>query len=81
MSIKIGEKSAVRPMRMGLEIAAVLKKLYPDKVDLAKTITLLGNAATVEELRVGAPPDKIVADWNDDLAAFEKTRRKYFLYK
>ena len=81
VSIRIGEKSAVRSMRMGLEIAAVLKKLYPDKVDLAKTITLLGNAATVEELRIGAPPEKIVADWKDDLAAYEKTRRKYILYK
>jgi len=81
VSIKIGEKSAVRSMRMGLEIAAVLKKLYPDKVDLAKTITLLGNAATVEELKIGAPPEKIVADWKDDLAAYEKTRRKYILYK
>jgi len=81
VSIRIGEKSAVRSMRMGLEIAAVLKKLYPDKVDLAKTITLLGNAATVEELRIGAPPEKIVADWKDDLVAYEKTRRKYILYK
>ena len=81
VSIKIGEKSAVRSMRMGLEIAAVLERLYPDKVDLAKTITLLGNAATVEELRIGAPPEKIVADWKEDLAAYEKTRRKYILYK
>jgi uncharacterized protein YbbC (DUF1343 family) len=81
VSIKIGEKSAVRSMRMGLEIAAVLNRLYSDKVDLAKTITLLGNAATVEELRIGAPPEKIVADWKDDLAAYEKTRRKYILYK
>ncbi|GAC1640217.1 MAG: DUF1343 domain-containing protein [Candidatus Acidiferrum sp.] len=81
VSIKIGEKSAVRSMRMGLEIAAVLKKLYPDKVDLAKTLTLLGNAATVEELRIGAPPEKIVADWHDDLTKYETMRRKYFLYK
>ena len=81
VTIKIGEKSAVRSMRMGLEIAAVLKKLYPDKVDLAKTITLLGNAATVEELKEGVPPEKIVADWHDDLAKFETIRRKYLLYK
>ena len=81
VSIKIGEKSAVRSMRMGLEIAAVLKKLYPEKVDLGKTITLLGNAATVEELRIGAPPEKIVADWRDDLAKFNALRRKYFLYR
>ena len=81
VSMKIGEKSAVRSLRVGLEIAALLKKLYPDKVDLAKTITLLGNAATVQELQDGAPPEKIVADWKDDLAAFETLRRKYLLYK
>ncbi|HWZ96483.1 MAG TPA: DUF1343 domain-containing protein [Candidatus Dormibacteraeota bacterium] len=81
VSIRIGEKSAVRSMRMGLEIAAALKKLYPDKVDLAKTITLLGNATTVQLLQDGVPPEKIVADWKDDLAAFDKTRRKYMLYK
>ncbi len=81
VSIRIGEKSAVRSMRMGLEIAGVLKKLYPDKVDLAKTITLLGNAATVQMLQDGVPPEKIVADWKDDLTAFDSTRRKYLLYK
>jgi len=81
VSIRIGEKSAVRSMRMGVEIAAVLKKLYPDKVDLAKTMTLLGNATTLQELKDGVPPEKIVADWKDDLAAYDKTRRKYFLYK
>lgn len=81
VSIKIGEKSAVRSMRMGLEIAAVLKKLYPGKVDLAKTITLLGNATAVQLLQDGVAPERIVADWKDDLAAFDAMRRKYFLYK
>ena len=81
VSIKIGEKSAVRAMRMGLEIAAVLKKLYPDKVDLAKTITLLGNAATVQQLQDGAAAEKIVASWSADLSAYDAMRRKYFLYK
>jgi uncharacterized protein YbbC (DUF1343 family) len=81
VSIKIGEKSAVRSMRMGLEIAAVLKKMYPDKFDVTKTITLLGNALTVQELQDGVPAEKIVADWHDDLGKYETTRRKYILYK
>jgi len=81
VGIKIGEKSAVRSMRMGLEIAATLKKMYPDKMDLAKTMTLLGNATTVQLLQDGVAPEKIVADWKDDLAAYEAKRRKYFLYK
>ena len=81
VSIKIGEKPAVRSMRMGLEIAVVLKKLYPDKVDLSKTMRLLGNSLTVQELKDGVPPEKIVSDWHDDLAKFDTMRRKYFLYK
>jgi len=81
VSIKIAEKSVVRSMRMGLEIAAVLKKMYPDKFDVGKTITLLGNAATVQQLQDGVAPEKIVADWNSDLSAYDAKRRKYFLYK
>ncbi len=81
VSIKIGEKSVVRSMRMGLEIASVLKKMYPDEFDTAKTIALLGNALTVQELKDGVPPEKIVADWSSDLSAFDAKRRKYFLYK
>ena len=81
VSIKIGEKPAVRSMRMGLEIAVVLKKLYPDKVDLSKTMRLLGNSLTVQELKDGVPPEKIVSDWHDDLVKFDTMRRKYFLYK
>jgi hypothetical protein len=68
-------------MRMGLEIAAVLQKLYPDKVDLAKTVTLLGNAATVQQLQDGVAPEKIVEGWKADLAAYDAMRRKYLLYK
>jgi len=81
VTIKIGEKSAVRSMRMGLEIAALLKKLYPDKVDLAKTLTLLGNAVAVQQLQNGIAPEKIVDGWKTDLAAYETMRHKYLLYK
>lgn len=66
---------------MGLEIAAVLLKKYPDDFDVAKTITLLGNDATLEALKAGTPVQQIVASWSADLTAFDQLRRKYFLYK
>src|SRR6202795_3983767 len=47
VGIRIGERGAVRPMRMGLEIAALLQKMYPQNFDISKTIGLLGNADTV----------------------------------
>ena len=81
VSIRITERSAVRSMRMGLEIAAVLQKLYPRQFDIAKLLDLTGNADTVQQLQSGATPEKIVASWTPALAAFDQLRRKYFLYK
>ena len=81
VGIRIMEKSTVRSMRMGLEIASLLKKMYPDKIDVGKSLTLLGNDGTVRQLGEGIAPEKIVASWKDDLAAYETMRRKYILYK
>ena len=81
VAIKIGERGAVRAMRMGLEIAAVLQKLYPGNFDASKTLTLLGNAQTVQELQDGKAVSGMIASWQPALSEFDKTRRKYFLYK
>jgi len=78
---RILDRGAVRAMRMGLEIADVLRKFYPQQFDPAKLITLIGNADTVQQMQSGVAPEKILASWANDLAAFDQIRRKYFLYK
>lgn len=81
VGIRITERGAVRAMRMGLEIATVLQKLYPQQFATAKLIDLVGNADTVQQLQSGVAPEKIVASWSDALATFDQARHKYFLYK
>jgi len=81
VGIRITDRSAVRSMRVGLEIATLLEKKYPEQFDVTKTLLLLGNDKTVEALKAGVAPEKIVAGWNADLAAFDAMRRKYFLYQ
>jgi uncharacterized protein YbbC (DUF1343 family) len=81
VSIRIGDRGAVRAMRLGIEIAALLERMYPKDFDVEKTITLLGNAETVQKLKGGASAAEIVGSWQPSLAEFEQTRRKYFLYK
>jgi uncharacterized protein YbbC (DUF1343 family) len=71
----------VRSMRMGLEIAMILHRRYPQQFDPEKLLLLIGNSETIQQLQSGAPPEKIVASWSGDLAAFDQVRRKYFLYK
>jgi uncharacterized protein YbbC (DUF1343 family) len=81
VGIRVTDRGAVRSMQVGLEIAALLGKKYPEHFDVAKTIVLLGNQATVDQLKAGTAPEQIIAGWSADLAAFEQIRRKYFLYK
>jgi len=81
VSVKITDRFKVRSMRMGLEIAAILEKLYPKQFEISKMIELVGNADTMQQLQSGVPPEKIVASWSESLTAFDQIRRKYFLYK
>ena len=81
VGIRIGDRAAVRSMRMGLEIAALLEKVYPQDFDVSKTVTLLGNAEAVQKLLDGALPADIVASWQPSLSDYDKKRRRYLLYK
>ena len=81
VSIHITDRKAVLSMTMGIEIATILGKLYPEHFHPAKILPLTGNAETVRQLAKGVSPDQIVASWSTDLANFDHLRRKYFLYK
>jgi uncharacterized protein YbbC (DUF1343 family) len=81
VAIRVTDRFTVRSMRVGLEIAALLQKLYPKQFDAGKLLLLLGNADTVQQLAAGVSPEKIIASWAPALTAFDAVRRKYFLYK
>ena len=79
--VVLTDRDSLQTMRMGIEIASALGKLYPGKFDAAKMIELVGNAATIKQLMEGGDPAAIVASWNKDLEAFRKVRAKYLLYQ
>jgi uncharacterized protein YbbC (DUF1343 family) len=81
VAIRVTDRFTVRSMRVGLEIAALLQKLYPKQFDAGKLLLLLGNADTVQQLAAGVSPEKIIVSWAPALTAFDSVRRKYFLYK
>jgi uncharacterized protein YbbC (DUF1343 family) len=78
--VVVTDRAALQSVRMGVEIAAALTKLYPDKFDAAKMIALVGNAATIERLSSGESPAVIVEGWDKSLAAFRVARAKFLLY-
>ena len=80
ISIAITDRAALRAMRMGLEIAAALQRLYPTQFHLGKIIELVGSKDTVERLERGEELAEIEKSWQDDLARFGIMREKYLLY-
>jgi uncharacterized protein YbbC (DUF1343 family) len=81
VAVRVTDKQTVRSMRMGVEIATILKKLYPTQFDPAKLVFLVAHAGTIRQLQDGALPEQIVASWESQLHDFDALRRKYFLYK
>jgi uncharacterized protein YbbC (DUF1343 family) len=81
VAVRITERGAVRSMRMGLEIAMTLHRLYPQQFDPEKLLLLIGSADTIQQLQAGVAPEKIVASWAASLSTFGQIRRKYFLYR
>jgi uncharacterized protein YbbC (DUF1343 family) len=81
VGVRVTDRAALRSIRVGLEIAAELRKKYPDHFDLTKILLLLGNDSTIQQLQAGTPPAEIIANWGKDLAAYDAARRRYFLYK
>jgi uncharacterized protein YbbC (DUF1343 family) len=74
-------RHAPQPLRLGIEIASALGKLYPPKFEMAKMIDLVGNAATVKQLVEGEDPAAIIVSWNKGLETFRIVRAKYLLYR
>jgi uncharacterized protein YbbC (DUF1343 family) len=79
--VEVTDRKVFQTMRMGLEIAAGLARLYPENFHVAKMIDLLGNAETVGKLEQGEAPAAIVSSWRADLAVFRRKRAKYLFYR
>lgn len=67
-------------VRLGLEVAYALGKLYPGKVDLESCRRLIGNRKVIESMKSGEDPRAIEQRIEDELRTFEERRRPYLLY-
>ena len=78
--VEVTDRTTIRALKIGMEIAAILQKLYPGQFQVEKMIVLVGNDATIKKLEMGDASASIIASWKGDLKAFRRTREKYLLY-
>jgi uncharacterized protein YbbC (DUF1343 family)/CubicO group peptidase (beta-lactamase class C family) len=77
----ITDRQALRPVRVGLEIAAALERLHGGQFDLDAAHRLLGSRDALRRIRAGDDPADIALDWLGDEYEWRRVREKYLLYE
>ncbi|MCU1221088.1 MAG: hypothetical protein JWN42_2285 [Candidatus Angelobacter sp.] len=81
VNIIVTDRTVLDAPEMGIELAAALKKLYPENWKMEHMISALSNQQVFDELAAGEDPRSIAQGWQDDLEKFKELRQKYLLYK
>jgi uncharacterized protein YbbC (DUF1343 family) len=77
----VTDREALHPVRVGLEIAAALSKLYPADFQIDLAARLFGSRDTLARVKQGEDPASIAASWNAAEAQWRLRRAKYLLYR
>ena len=79
--IVVTDRAALRPVRLGLELAAMLHKLYGAKYEVEAAERLFGSKDGLFRIRAGEDPAAIAASWAAGEARWRLLRSKYLLYR
>ncbi len=77
----VTDRTALRPVRLGVEIAAMLHKLYGATFELDAAERLFGSREGIARIRAGEDPAAIAASWGAAEARWRLLRAQYLLYR
>lgn len=77
----VTDRTALQPVRVGVEIATALTKMYPTQYHVELAEPLLGSRDTIARIRMGQDPATIAASWGAAEARWRQLRAKYLLYR
>jgi uncharacterized protein YbbC (DUF1343 family)/CubicO group peptidase (beta-lactamase class C family) len=81
VNILLTDRNGFDAPELGIELAAALQKLYVADFKIERVNQLLVNQSAYDALVAGQDPRRIAQEWQEGLAAFQKVREKYLIYK
>ena len=81
INIIITNREQFNSVRTGIEIAAALRKIYPNNWKIDNYNRLLVNAGIYEMIKRGESPDALEKAWQPKLEEFKNRRARFLLYK
>jgi uncharacterized protein YbbC (DUF1343 family) len=76
----VTDPGALQPVRVGLELARVLKQMYPTDFAFEQVNFLLANESTLRALERGESSDAVERAWEPVLSDFLQRRAPCLLY-
>ncbi len=76
----VTDRNAFDSVRLGLEIAFAIGKLYPGKIDWTTNRFLVGNRMTLDALTANEEPRSVQSKIQDSVTVFVDRRKPYLLY-
>jgi uncharacterized protein YbbC (DUF1343 family)/CubicO group peptidase (beta-lactamase class C family) len=73
-------REQLNSVRLGLDVAYALEKLYPGKINFEACRFLIGDREVVDALKSGVEPGAIEQRVQQQVQRFEERRRPYLLY-
>jgi len=77
----VTDRLALRPVRLGVEIAAMIHKLFGAKFELDAAERLFGSREGLARIRAGEDPSAIAGSWGVAEARWRQLRSQYLLYR
>jgi uncharacterized protein YbbC (DUF1343 family)/CubicO group peptidase (beta-lactamase class C family) len=77
----VTDRTTLRPVRLGVEVAAMLHKLYGAAFELDAADRLFGSREGLARIRAGEDPAAIAASWGAVEARWRLLRAPYLLYR
>lgn len=74
------DREGFSSLRLGLEIAAALQKLYPGRIDFEANYRLIGSRTVIEALQRGEDPRTLEPRLQEGLRDFLSVRARYLMY-
>ncbi|HEY3382773.1 MAG TPA: exo-beta-N-acetylmuramidase NamZ domain-containing protein [Vicinamibacterales bacterium] len=77
----VTDREAMRPVRVGIELLAAVRRLHGDRFEIDKTLRLVGSARVVERIKLGDDPAAIAQSWANEEGQWRLLRAKYLIYR
>jgi len=77
----VTDRAALRPVRLGVEVAAMLHKMYGSRYELDAAERLFGSKDGLTRIRAGEDPAAIAASWAAAESRWRLLRAPYLLYR